>query len=508
MPFAINGTLAVPDGSGPFPVVVVLHGRHPGCHFASATVSSMWPCAPGTETRFDQGLAYLAQALAAAGYLVLIPNLNAAYANAYGMNSSNRNALTDERSLQIVEAHLKHLAVAHQGDVVGFPLSLKGQLRPNQLAFLGHSLGGGVAVLEARRRLQLQASPSAEADLGPAQALLLVSPTPSRSAETEPEAYQLPDVPTSLLIGGCDRDIFDLSSLYYFETAYQDQNRQTPVSAVLLLGANHNFFNAAVGQDDYYRQPDNAPLCNPQQSDLRLSRVDQETFLVQYTLDFLAHTLGKGGQSTAPSPGGPNLRETASDGLYGFPVLTNLALPAVSRKPIVSLSGGSNPSSLPTSTDSIDWEICPSFQPCGNNPYRHPQFPTVLRLTWGDVGGQIQFSVPPETDLSGFHSLQLRLASVPSDATIPAVTGFAVVLRDRSGHAVRVEVPVSTPALRQLPSDSTQGMRRVQVYPSRLTIPLLQFRGVDLRNMTTVELVFDPGTHGQLYVAGMEFVGE
>ena len=62
------------------------------------------------------------------------------------------------------------------------------------------------------------------------------------------------------------------------KTANTHPNRETPVVSLLVPGANHNFFNTTVQQDDYYRQPDNAPLCNPQQSTLRLSRVEQENF--------------------------------------------------------------------------------------------------------------------------------------------------------------------------------------------------------------------------------------
>ena len=62
MPYRLQGILAIPPGEGPFPVVVVLHGRHSGCHFADEPTPSQWPCPAGTETRFDQGFAYLAQA--------------------------------------------------------------------------------------------------------------------------------------------------------------------------------------------------------------------------------------------------------------------------------------------------------------------------------------------------------------------------------------------------------------------------------------------------------------
>jgi hypothetical protein len=150
MPYSLNGTLGIPQGEGPFPVVLLLHGRHPGCHFVEETNPSPWPCPPGTETRFDQGLAYLAQALTKAGYLTLAPNLNAAYANAYGATAENRTNLVEVRSQQIIDAHLESLSDAHRGGSADFIASLEGKANLNQLAIIGHSLGGGIAVRMAR----------------------------------------------------------------------------------------------------------------------------------------------------------------------------------------------------------------------------------------------------------------------------------------------------------------------------------------------------------------------
>lgn len=504
MPLPLTGTLALPRGAGPFPVVVVLHGRHAGCHFADAPTPSQWPCPTGTETRFDQGFAYLAQALAQAGYLVLIPNLNGAYANAYGVNSQNRNDLTDERSLQTIEAHLSRLANAHQGQVEGFPQALKGQVDLTQLALIGHSLGGGAAVLAARQPSLSAAFPAAPGQ-GPVSALLLLSPTPSRSMETEPEAYRLPDVPTSIVVGGCDRDIFDLSSLYYFESAAADLARQTPVAAMVLLGGNHNFFNAAVKQDDYYRRPDYAPLCDPQQSALRLSRVDQETFLVQYALDFLGATLGTAPASTSAALG-QDPRQGAPGTLYGFSVLTNLGLPSHQRWISFNPAQPVNQTISPVASGSVTVEVCQPFQPCGSRQSRHPQFPAGLYVTWQAAGGQLQFPITGPTNLQYFHSLQLRLATEPGRSSPPS--GFAVVLRDQSGQAVRVEIPTINPTLRQLPSDPTYGSRNVPIYPSAVRIPLPQFRGVNLSQLSSIDLVFDAGTEGEIYMGTVEFLGQ
>ncbi|HSD84317.1 MAG TPA: hypothetical protein VLG46_10675, partial [Anaerolineae bacterium] len=46
MPLQLNGLIAVPEGSGPFPVVVVLHGRHLACPpLSEQDKGEPWPCA-------------------------------------------------------------------------------------------------------------------------------------------------------------------------------------------------------------------------------------------------------------------------------------------------------------------------------------------------------------------------------------------------------------------------------------------------------------------------------
>jgi hypothetical protein len=340
----------------------------------------------------------------------------------------------------------------------------------------------------------------------PVQALLLVSPTPSRSMETEPQAYELPDVPTGIVVGGCDRDIYDLSSLYYFETANHDLDRQTLVSALLVPGANHNFFNAAVQQDDYYRRPDNDLLCSPQQSILRLSRVEQETFFVQHALDFLAPLLEPSSRQNASSNRSradiaSNLSSRFLDLSSKFLALRNWVTPSSHRQIVFQVREALAHADGPVASGDVVLQTCPSFQPCGGEFSRMPGFPSVLQVDWSPGGGSLSFSIPPNIDLTHAHSLQLRVAPGSELQSLPTQDGFAVVLREYSGQAVRVEIPASTPALYRFPAARLRDDESQLAYPSLVTIPLRQFRGVALSEVSTLELVFDPDTVGSVYLA-------
>jgi hypothetical protein len=327
---------------------------------------------------------------------------------------------------------------------------------------------------------------------------VLVSPTRSHPLAHRPEAYHLADVPTVVLMGGCDRDIFDLSSLYYFETADQDPQRTTTAAAVLLLGANHNFFNAAVGQDDYYRRPDNATLCNPQRSQQRLSRVAQENFLIKYTQDFLQVALAPHRSTEALNRLGLNPDRAAPNHLYGLPVLTNLALPPTQRYRVFNASTGLThyqPS------PQLVLHRCAAFAPCGEGHRPLPPFPDRLQIRWQTPTESLRFPLKMR-DLSAFSSLQLRLAMEASP--LSPVPPLAVILHDQTGQSVRVDIPPNTPALYRF--DPYLSPSTAPTYPTALRIPLAQFYGIDLTALTAVELAFDTAPEGRIALATVEFL--
>jgi dienelactone hydrolase len=501
MPLALTGAIALPPGDSPIPWIVVLHGRHAGCHFQPEAISQ-WPC--DSEPRFDLGFAYLAQSLAETGYGVLIPNLNAAFSETYGATSDTRSEFADQRSGQIIDAHLTRLAQAHRDDNSSFGISLTGRVDLTRLAMVGHSMGGGAAALSAVQRLSEGSAAALQSrivsGLGPIAALVLISPTRSYPIAERADAYQLPDVPTAVIAGGCDRDIFDLSSLYYVETARQ-QTRTMPVAGILLPGANHNYFNAAVAEDDYYRQPDNGPLCNPQRSRDRLSRVAQETFLSQYTQAFLRTVWSTPAESDLAEIGMAPSRAAPRE-LFGQSVLSALVSPNTQRYTVFDAENA--PATILTA--GLKATFCEALPDCQHPSRPYPHFPTLLTLGWEAVTESLQ--VPLEgVNVSDFTSLELRLAPAPSWPIPQGQPVLAVVLRDRQGGAARVEILSTVPALRRFEADPTHG-NTAPLYPSALRIPLGQFAGVDLTALTSVELVFDQVPQGKLHLASIEFVGQ
>ncbi len=507
MPVPLTGVIGLPAGDGPAPWVVLLHGRHGGCHFA-LNRPSQWPC---DDPAYDQGLAYLAQGLVEAGFGVIAPNLNAAFAATYGATPERRNTLADQRSQAIIDTHLTRLAAAHRGEDPGFGADLTTQITDRvdweRLGMVGHSMGGGAAALNALARQDRNSPTQIANGLGPVAALLLVAPTRSQPLAQWDDIYQLPDIPTAILLGGCDRDITDFSSLYYAETA-QDANRTTPVAVVMPLGANHNFFNAAVREDDYYRRPDHAALCNPQQSRQRLSRVAQETWLTRYSQAFFTKILQPESAFSPEFTAETNLalapHQPAPAQIYQVPVITHLVWPSAQRHTLFEAPVSPIPSQRQThpnyeASPNLALTLCPAFAPCGNLPRPQPQFPSLLKLRWNTPTEFLRVPIPRQ-DFRNFSALQLRLAADPSTPN----PSLAVVLRDQSGRAARVEIPPSTPALYRF--DAPNRPAALPIYPTSVRIPLAQFQGVDLSALASLDIIFDTAPQGTLYLSDLNLL--
>ena len=56
MPVRLNGVIAAPVAGGPHPVVLILHGTHPGCPEVEHGVDR-WPCDPEVEQPNYRGFA-------------------------------------------------------------------------------------------------------------------------------------------------------------------------------------------------------------------------------------------------------------------------------------------------------------------------------------------------------------------------------------------------------------------------------------------------------------------
>ena len=246
--------------TGPRPLVLFLHGRHGVCYDPDDKgAEGQWPCqAPLEEIPSQLGYDYIQQVLASQGFTTVSVRVNGINAQDYRLMDGGADARA-----AIVERHLDHwvdIAAAHQVDL-------------DRVVLVGHSRGG-----EGVDRASIEIPLSAPYRI---VGQVLIAPT---DFGTQTAAY----VPTVTLLPFCDGDVSDLQGQRFTDTARDLTDDDTSLkSSVLVMGANHNFFNTewtprlaqAPANDDWYGDRDAA--CGSRNPD-RLSPAEQQSVGTAY----------------------------------------------------------------------------------------------------------------------------------------------------------------------------------------------------------------------------------
>jgi hypothetical protein len=204
-----------PDAvTGPRPLVLFLHGRHPVCYVRDQIVFE-WPCVPpAREIPSHLGYHYVQTLLASQGFATVSIRANGINAQDFAHSDGGAHA----RAV-LVRAHLDHwveVGAAHQVDL-------------SRVVLVGHSRGGE-GVNRASIRIPLSAPYRIVGQV-------LIAPTNFGSQTS-------PFVPTVTLLPYCDGDVIDLQGQRFTDVA-RDVVAGDPSlrSSVMVMGANHNFFN-------------------------------------------------------------------------------------------------------------------------------------------------------------------------------------------------------------------------------------------------------------------------
>jgi dienelactone hydrolase len=497
MPYRIEGVIAAPEGAGPFPVVFLLHGAHTGCptqvNESGVTVEE-WPCAPDTEQRNDAGLAYLAEALAARGYVAIAPNLNAVYAAAYG-------AVTPDlrRAPAVLDAHVQLLIAANKTVTTALGINLQGRLDLNRIAMLGHSHGALVAMESARARTERRRRvPEAGAPLFGA---LLVAPLFAAGGDV--------DLPLGVVLPSCDGETPALNGQAFYEEARLRAGRNAFAASIYVQGGNHNSFNAAATVDDAMNVA-NVPGCSEAHL---LTPAAQQQFLAQYAADFFDVSLGRldnaarSGLSVSAPP--PAL-------MFDVPVQTAFAAASPRGGVVAPRSkddlGYNGFGGFAEVTGPARLEFCDSRAPCTRWPLL-PGNPSVLRFSWNDpisTKWELPLGETP-ADLSAFTTLHLRITPDPSDFLNAhrKPLGLNLTLIDAAERRADVRLTAATePALAYPPGrlDVASFRWLGQAYLASVRVPLAQFAGIDLAQVVSMDIQPAGETSGSLFIADVEFV--
>lgn len=219
---------------GPYPLVVLIHGNHGNCRRAGtltddgcATTTDHecheagWTTVPNAE-----GLAYLAETIAAQGHVAVTISANA-------LNCRDDYIL--ERA-NLVVSHVAQWAAWNGAGDAPFGTTFSGAIDLERVGLIGHSRGGE-AVGHAPSVLRSRPIPGVRI-----ASVFAIAPTDYHDP-------QVVDAPYAVLLPSCDGDVSTLEGMNtYDRSVVRDDGRYQ--AQVLFSRANHNYFSTEWRQDD------------------------------------------------------------------------------------------------------------------------------------------------------------------------------------------------------------------------------------------------------------------
>lgn len=253
-----------PKGSGKFPLLVFLHGNHGTCGTPDGSgfrsdsgtqYTSTGACPAGQVVVPNHlGYEYVAEKLAAHGYVIVSINANRGITAGAGTQSDNF-FLIMERGRLILK-HLEKLAKWNTNDSevrsqLGF--SLAGLLDFSHVGMMGHSRGG--EGIRAAYNLYMDSGSPWPNQIGTPvvfEGLFEIGPVDGQA----PRSLNAEGTNWAVLVPMCDGDVSDLQGVKPFDrmmvkSSALKNGQKLPFRAILSVhGANHNFYNTEWQSND------------------------------------------------------------------------------------------------------------------------------------------------------------------------------------------------------------------------------------------------------------------
>ncbi|MCC6832130.1 MAG: hypothetical protein IT200_12355 [Thermoleophilia bacterium] len=503
VPLEVVGEVEAPVGApGARPLVLVLHGMHRTC-LKRSDVSAFapgrgWPCPPGWVPVGNHiGYRWLLRLLASQGDVAVSVSANSVNAQNNDVPASG----AVERAL-LVRHHLRLWArwATTGGDPWGG--AMRGAVDPQRVVLVGHSRGGeGVAQASASSRPD---------DAFRVRGLVLIAPTHFGRQVT-------PGVDELVVLPYCDGDVNDLEGQGYID-GRRDLVAGDPTvrSALLVLGANHNYFNTTwatdgPGSDDWFADDSTPPAerraCGSR-SRARLTPSAQRNAVRPYVAALVRAAVDDDPEAIA-----------LLDGTGARPASAGRAVTLVS-----AWGGGASVLYAPRAgakaprAARVSTRICRGYTQQGSDclpaagverlPHWVPMgaagplpAPRALAMKWTRAGGAVPVPLgAAEADLSAFGAVQMRVALGPGLRGRP----FALRLGDASGRTAVIEA--SSPALRALPGPGgDRGRLLPKVWAQSVRFTLDPTR-LDLAHVTRAAILVRPRS-GRAWLLDVATVG-
>ena len=515
-PVELRASIHYPTAlAGPYPVIVLLHGRHATC-FKGGSQLLQWPCTNGAQTIPSfQGYDYVSEVLASNGYVVVSVSAN-------GVNAVD-NQVFDLGALARAELIQKHLDILRDFNTTGgapFGTKFVGKFDLTRVGTMGHSRGGEGVV----RHYVLNN------ELGAPYGIKAVFPL----APVDFNRFVVNNAALNVLLPYCDGDVSDLQGVHFYDDArYNVSGDPAPKHYELVMGANHNFYNTIWSPSSPFPGAANDWLafvpgghsdsqCGNGKGNQRLTEAQQRGTGLAYMSAFFRAYVGGESQFipilTGDAPPPPSAQTNNLFVSYHAPANVRLDVNRLLNDTNLTINtlGGAA-----TQTDLTPYELCggdaPQPQRClpdqpnARQPHTTPSARSPLRglsqlkTGWNNFTGNYTNNVPaPLGNVSGFQAIQFRVSVNFADARNLAdlAQDFRVVLTDASGSSASVRVSDVSGAL-YFPPGEVGPVPKVVLNTVR--VPLSAFGGVNLNAVRSVQLTFNERLQGGVLITDVAF---
>ncbi|MBY9080028.1 alpha/beta hydrolase [Paenibacillus sp. HN-1] len=218
----LNGRVWMPEGDGPFPLVLIVHGNH------------------SMEEFSDSGYAYLGELLASRGFIAISVDENFLNYSAWSGIPENDYKLR----AWIILKHLEQLAA--YGDTPGNPFY--GKIDYSRTALIGHSRGGQAVAMATDAERWFSSDPVLlSSERFRISAVAALAPT---DQTVDGEQAELQNISYLTLHGAHDGDVHNFYGDRQYVRAFYLPDSTAFKSSLYIGGANHSQFNTGWGLND------------------------------------------------------------------------------------------------------------------------------------------------------------------------------------------------------------------------------------------------------------------
>jgi hypothetical protein len=504
--------------NGPYPVIVLLHGRHATC-YRNTSATLRWPCMSNEQPIPSfHGYDYISQTLASNGYIVISVSANGI--NAYDNQVSDYGM---QARAELIQYHLNQWKTFNTTGGSPFGTKFVGKLDFARVGTMGHSRGGEGVVKHYNYNASL-GSPYT------VKAVLPLAPVDFSRPVVNNAALEV-------ILPYCDGDVSDNQGMHFYDDARYNVAGDTGAKhTVQVMGANHNFYNTiwtpgmfAAGTADDWGYVTGGSVdghCGTGATNKRLTSAQQRGTGLAYLSAFMRAYVGGETQFlpilTGDAPPPASAQTTDLHVSYHAPDS------AAKRRDVNRLLDAANLSTntlggTTTQSGLTPHDLCggasPQPQHClpltqstsrqphtvGSSLATTKRGASQLRTGWGAFGLTYTNNLPlGANNVSGYQALQFRVSVNFNDLRNTSNTpqNFSVVLTDGAGATSSVRVGDVSTAL-FYPPGSVGPVPKV--FLNTVRIPLTSFTGVDLTDIRSVKFNFDQTGQGALLINDLSF---